>query len=64
MKKIDLIPTARAVNFLHKIVGTGSCGPGSKKNIVGFVLGIFLAAYNPELYIWMQTEWIFLYWRG
>ena len=61
MQKMGLIPTARAVNVPHRIVSAGSC-TGSKKNIVDFVLGIFPAAYIPELDIRMQTEWIFLYW--
>lgn len=59
MQRMGLIPTARAVNFPHRIVSTGSSGTGSKKNIVDFVLGIFPAACIPELYIRMQSEWNF-----
>lgn len=57
-QEMVLIPAGRAKNIPCRIVSTGTCSSGSRKNIVDFVLGIFPAACIPELYIQVQTEWI------
>lgn len=51
MPKPGLIPAASGVNSPRRVVATGSCGTGSEKNLVDFVLDIFPAADIPELYI-------------
>lgn len=58
MQEMVLIPAGRAKKFLLRVVSTGIGNTGSKKNIVDFVLGIFLAACTPEVYIQVPTEWI------
>lgn len=53
-----LIPAGIAKNIPCRIVSTGTCSSGSKKNIVDFVLGVFPAACIPELCIQVQTKWV------
>lgn len=62
MQKMVLISAGRAKIFPLRVVSTGICNTGSKKNIVDFVLGIFSSCFCPRT-LHSGTNWVyFMYW--